>query len=115
MGQYGQRKEMGKRRKTNGNNDSSDLEKGEDEMSRYNWGAYAGRNITSGMTSYVDADGNLARDVPVEMIMVRGANDLALLSEELPGTMAYTDDGKHVWMKTAAGGWKDWLAGSATD
>ena len=30
------------------------------------------------------------------------------------GSMAYTKDGKHIFVKDEAGGWNDWLAESAS-
>ncbi len=85
-------------------------------MSSYNWGAYAERNMGIGAVSYVNAEGAVIRDVPAGTVMVRSGDDLALLSDDPPGTMAFTGDGAHLWAKNADGTWKDWsAAASAAD
>ena len=83
-------------------------------MEHYNWSANAERGMSRGVLDYVNTDGIRIRDIPVSHVLVRGFEDLSLLSGDPPGTSAFTADGKHHWMKAADGAWNDWLDDQAS-
>ena len=83
-------------------------------MNHYNWTANAERAIIRDVLDYVNDDGTLVRDIPVSTALVRGFDDLPLLTDHAPGTVAFTADGKHCWVKAADGSWNDWLADGAS-
>ena len=79
-------------------------------MPRYNWSANAEREMSRSVLDYVNEDGTLTRDAPVFQVLVRSAEDLALLADYPAGAFAFTGDGSRAWMKAADGEWHDWLA-----
>lgn len=82
-------------------------------MNNFNWSANAERNLTQGVLDYVDSAGELHTDIPARAVLIRNADDRALLTGYLTGTIAFTAGGS-AWMKTADGTWEDWPAGITT-
>lgn len=67
----------------------------------------ASKKVKAGETgfSYIDANGDLMMDAPVNEVQITSADDLAKLGEYLPGTVAYLPDLTGIWKKKADGTW----------
>ena len=67
----------------------------------------ASKKVKAGETgfSYIDANGDLMMDAPVNEVQITSADDLAKLGEYLPGTVAYLPDMAGIWKKKADGTW----------
>lgn len=79
-------------------------------MENYNWGSNSERNLMRSVLDCVDEDGTLKTDIPARPVFVCSDADLALLAGYPPGTLAFSYDGQHAWVKKPDGLWTDWLA-----
>ena len=59
--------------------------------------------------SYINNDGDIVCNSPIEPVMVRNSADLDLLAGMvLPGTVAFTAGGGSRWQLAADGTWATW-------
>lgn len=60
---------------------------------------------TQGLHDYVDENGAIHVGAPSQAVLVRDETDLDLLTDYMPGTIAYTAGYVDMWMLTNAGSW----------
>lgn len=56
------------------------------------------------VTKYVK-DGKIYVNAPNDSVLVGSFSDLALLTDEEPGTLAHTEGFEHMWEKGITGNW----------